>query len=391
MARVIVIVGLMLAITTAMFALTRRSAVAPGEAAGTTVHLGPPPADDKIDDTVSLTSAEPRSPASVKTPATTQDVASGRVPGAAPTFGAAGVDHKGNASFTGTAAAGDSVTLLLDGKTLGAAKADDKGSWSIAFKAPSKEAHLQVSAQGKDGSVVIGLERAVIRPSVTPGGLPRVMLKAAVETSTTPTETSATIAEAKTGLIVENVTGGGDGRATLTGKADAGATVKASINGKPAGETQVAADGAWTLAASNQSRKEANSLRLELVDKTGATLDQTSVPYKITAQNVVAADPKLATEFSSVLTSKPSARPKRVTSRKAKRTQEVASLVEPTSAVEEPRAPRIIKVRRGDSLWRISRRHLGNGKKWAAFYKANKAKIDNPDLIYPGQVLILPG
>jgi nucleoid-associated protein YgaU len=51
----------------------------------------------------------------------------------------------------------------------------------------------------------------------------------------------------------------------------------------------------------------------------------------------------------------------------------------------------IIRVRRGDSLWRISKRHLGNGKKWAAFYKANKKKIDNPDLIYPGQTLIIPG
>jgi nucleoid-associated protein YgaU len=49
-----------------------------------------------------------------------------------------------------------------------------------------------------------------------------------------------------------------------------------------------------------------------------------------------------------------------------------------------------VKVRRGDSLWRIARRHLGKGKKWAKFYAANKEKIDNPDLIYPGQVLIIP-
>jgi nucleoid-associated protein YgaU len=34
---------------------------------------------------------------------------------------------------------------------------------------------------------------------------------------------------------------------------------------------------------------------------------------------------------------------------------------------------------------------LGNGKKWAAFYKANKRKIDNPNLIFPGQTLIIPG
>jgi nucleoid-associated protein YgaU len=59
-------------------------------------------------------------------------------------------------------------------------------------------------------------------------------------------------------------------------------------------------------------------------------------------------------------------------------------------ASQSPKA-RIIRVRRGDSLWRISKRHLGNGKKWAKFYRLNKRKIDNPDLIYPGQTLILPG
>src|SRR6185295_1391415 len=105
MARVIVIVGLMLVITVAMFALTRRSPVPPGEAAteaSTTVHLGAGP-DNKIDDAPSLTSVGPRPAASTAAPASAQDVAAGRLPKAAPTFGTAGVDHKGNASFTGTA------------------------------------------------------------------------------------------------------------------------------------------------------------------------------------------------------------------------------------------------------------------------------------------------
>lgn len=393
MARVIVIVGLMLVITVAMFALTRRSPVPPGEAAteaSTTVHLGASP-DSKIDDAPSPTSVGPRLVANADAPASAQDVAAGRLPNAAPTFGTAGVDHKGYASFTGTAKPGDLVTLLLDGKSLGAAKADDRGSWSIAVKAPSTELHLQVSAQGKDGKVIIGLERAVIRPSPKLGELPRVTLKSADEAAA-PLENTAAAPEPKTGLIVEKVTGGAEGQAMLLGRADPGATVKASINGKPAGETQVAADGTWTLAASNPSRKVGKQLRLELIDKDGGTLDQTNVPYEIAAApQVVAADTKLAADFSSVLTSKPAARPTRAAGRKSKHERAGAALIEPSAAVDEPRRPRIIKVRRGDSLWRISRRHLGNGKRWASFYKANKAKIDNPDLIFPGQTLVLPG
>lgn len=46
-------------------------------------------------------------------------------------------------------------------------------------------------------------------------------------------------------------------------------------------------------------------------------------------------------------------------------------------------------VRPGDSLWRISRRYLGDGRLWILLWKANAA-IRKPDLLYPGQLLMLP-
>ncbi len=48
-------------------------------------------------------------------------------------------------------------------------------------------------------------------------------------------------------------------------------------------------------------------------------------------------------------------------------------------------------VSRGDSLWRISRLTYGAGMRYALVYKANRNQIRNPDLIYPGQVFLLPG
>ena len=129
MARVIVILFLMLAIAAAMFAITRTSAIAPGEAASepsATVRLTGTP-DATIDqDAESAKSAEPRTfsneiaPAnaspSIASVSSAQDVTSGAVAGAAPSFGTAGVDHKGNASFTGTATPGDAISLIADGK-----------------------------------------------------------------------------------------------------------------------------------------------------------------------------------------------------------------------------------------------------------------------------------
>ncbi|MBM6581079.1 LysM peptidoglycan-binding domain-containing protein [Microvirga sp. BT689] len=48
-------------------------------------------------------------------------------------------------------------------------------------------------------------------------------------------------------------------------------------------------------------------------------------------------------------------------------------------------------VSRGDNLWRISQRIYGKGLRYTVIYGANQEQIRNPDLIYPGQVFVLPG
>lgn len=49
------------------------------------------------------------------------------------------------------------------------------------------------------------------------------------------------------------------------------------------------------------------------------------------------------------------------------------------------------KVVRGDSLWRISGKSevYGNPYQWPLIYKANRDKIKDADLIYPGQVFAI--
>jgi nucleoid-associated protein YgaU len=48
-------------------------------------------------------------------------------------------------------------------------------------------------------------------------------------------------------------------------------------------------------------------------------------------------------------------------------------------------------VSRGDNLWRISQRVYGKGLRYTVIFGANQEQIRNPDLIYPGQVFVLPG
>ena len=47
-------------------------------------------------------------------------------------------------------------------------------------------------------------------------------------------------------------------------------------------------------------------------------------------------------------------------------------------------------VVKGDCLWNIAKKFYGAGLQYTRIYNANKDKIKNPNLIYPGQVLTIP-
>ena len=48
-------------------------------------------------------------------------------------------------------------------------------------------------------------------------------------------------------------------------------------------------------------------------------------------------------------------------------------------------------VKSGDCLWNIAKSLLGSVSRYTEIYNLNKDKIKNPNLIYPGQVLRIPG
>ncbi|QPF92185.1 LysM peptidoglycan-binding domain-containing protein [Bradyrhizobium commune] len=47
-------------------------------------------------------------------------------------------------------------------------------------------------------------------------------------------------------------------------------------------------------------------------------------------------------------------------------------------------------ISRGDSLWALSRLAYGDGNRYAVIFNANRDKIHNPNLIYPGQTFVMP-
>jgi nucleoid-associated protein YgaU len=61
-----------------------------------------------------------------------------------------------------------------------------------------------------------------------------------------------------------------------------------------------------------------------------------------------------------------------------------------SSARPAPGSRRSYTVVAGDSLSKIAKRTYGDTRKWRVIYEANRDTVKNPDLILPGQVLILP-
>lgn len=54
-----------------------------------------------------------------------------------------------------------------------------------------------------------------------------------------------------------------------------------------------------------------------------------------------------------------------------------------------PNAPDQYTVKRGDTLWDLSRMYLTSPWRWPELWGMNKEQVKNPHLIYPGQVLLL--
>lgn len=64
----------------------------------------------------------------------------------------------------------------------------------------------------------------------------------------------------------------------------------------------------------------------------------------------------------------------------------------PTPAPAPAPVPQVryYTVKRGDNLFNIAKYYYGNGNQWPLIYNANRNKISNPNLIYPGQVFVIP-
>jgi nucleoid-associated protein YgaU len=208
------------------------------------------------------------------------------------------------------------------------------------------------------------------------------------------------------------------GEAVVAGRAAPGATVELLRNGELHDRTVADKDGQFvmiprplppgnydlTLRSTQPDGKEATSKQRVAVAVEAPASRQPAIasskPNEPSVQTpptafAAAASPKLAeagkAEHGAEAAQTRPAGAKETTAlrRSQLAAAEAAVLPRTSSSASTPRLT-TTTVARGDSLWRISQRALGAGTRYSVLYNANRERIRNADLIYPGQVFVLP-
>ncbi|MES0879315.1 LysM peptidoglycan-binding domain-containing protein [Roseibium sp. SCP14] len=150
----------------------------------------------------------------------------------------------------------------------------------------------------------------------------------------------------------------------VAGTGEPGSSVRVYVGEEFQGEAQINASGKW-LVQGNKNVAEGNvEVRADLLSKDGSKVDaRAAVTFEKEQDQQVVLTKVVATGASGSGSSQ-------------------------EAAVQK--ALPVVIIRKGDNLWRISRRLYGDGVRYTTIYQANQDQIRDPDLIYPGQVFLTP-
>ncbi len=181
-----------------------------------------------------------------------------------------------------------------------------------------------------------------------------------------------------------------DGKLFVSGQTAPGATVRLYLNDSFVAPGGAGGDGKVSFAIASGVKPGDYRVRLDDVDPvSGQVKSRAEVAYNVPAQ--VAGAPAQPATSAPLTAASPSAPPPVAIPQTGNRIASAAPDAEmaPPGTVVVPSINTAI-VSRGDNLWRISQRTYGKGYRYTVIYGANQEQIRNPNLIYPGQVFVLP-
>lgn len=393
--------------------------VAAGGAAGTYVYVNNPPEppaqiaalpqDEQPTDEPQAEAAPESEPAPVEAPAPLAELP-------APRFDILRVEPDGSAVIAGSAPAESTVELLEAEMVLAVTQAGASGDFAFALDKPlSPGAHeLSLRATAPDGRVVVSTETGIVNvpdgggellavvsqegeasrvmqapePVSQPESEQQPQQMAKVEPAPEPERQPETVLAPPSAPVLISAVDVEGKRIFVAGTGEAGRTVKLYLDDRLLGSTTVGPQSGFLLEAEQALSSGDYEVRADMFSANGSFVERRAAVRLIhkslqpaPEQSVVVAEAEPVAEPEPVAESEPAAEPEPV------KTAEVAEQAE---ELPEIRTGASVIIRRGDNLWRISRRMLGRGIRYTVIYEANRSQIRNPNLIYPGQVLDVP-
>ncbi len=362
-----------------------------------------------------------------------------------PSFDVVRVEDNGALVVAGKATGSAKVEIVTGSQVIGSATAGTDGDFAIVLDKPLKPGDYQIvlRSTAPDSVVATSTETAVVSVPEQPGGQVLALVeepgkpaqlitvpepaKAPATPSAPATEqpaagaateapaaqqpaAAAPVATApKVNVAVEAVEIEGK-KIFIAGSADAGRKVRAYANEILIGEAQASPEGRFLIEAERELPVGDYIVRVDALEPDGVKVaGRAAVPFTrepgeaiaavAPAQSVetATAPAPQAGETQASATGAPAETAQVPAGTASEKPVETASA--PTAAageVPEATAPKLqpvnsaVIIRRGDSLWRISRRVYGQGVRYSTIYLANQDQIRDPDRIWPGQVFRVP-
>jgi nucleoid-associated protein YgaU len=303
-----------------------------------------------------------------------------------PSFDLIRVESDGSVVIAGKAAPNAKVEIDTGTRVIGSTIAGPEGDFAIIVDEPLRPGGYQLTLRSttQDNVVATSLETAVVsipekvdgqvlalieKPgepsklitipalSSTPAVALAGLLKTADASASSEPAFTAPTGELKVALDAVEIEGR---NIFLAGTAGPGRKVRAYANDILLGETEVLPGGSFLIEAERDLPVGDYMIRVDVLnDPDGA---------KVVARAVVP------------FTREPG---------------EAIAAVVPAAASEAPggklqQVEGAVIIRRGDTLWRISRRVYGHGVRYSTIYLANQTQIRDPNRIWPGQVFKVP-
>lgn len=332
------------------------------------------------------------------------------------------VDQGGLATIAGTATPGAVVALRLDGAELARVTADAAGQFATLVTLPPSEAPrlMQLVEILPDGTEVPGPDSLALAPVAAPAG--EAVAEAAEPAATAPAAQTAGLLVSPEGVSVlpdatvpensgpenpalpisiDTITYGSAGEVLLSGRAGLGAQLRVYLDEAPVAEPKADAKGSWRAEIAEVAAG-LHVLRVDEIDAAGAVVSRFETPFKRDlpdqsdpAQSEAVTAEAVTTGAEPAPTGAGDAVPAAATETAAPEAgaEPAAQAEAATSAEAEPAAPPApvtITVQPGFTLWAIARENYGDGVMYVQVFEANRDKIKDPDLIYPGQVFTVP-